>query len=54
MIPEEIIDCIDCGGPCHLLTKPDDLGWEPGMVVSYRCRDCNDRWDLILPDDEDH
>jgi hypothetical protein len=51
--PEEIIDCIDCGGRCHLLTKPDDLGWQPGDLVVYRCEDCNDRWDLVLPDQED-
>lgn len=46
-----MIDCIDCGGRAHLLSKPDDFGWEPGQVVTYRCADCLDRWDLILPDD---
>ena len=21
------------------------------MIVAYRCEDCLDRWDLVLPDD---
>ncbi len=48
--PEEVIDCIDCGGRAHLISKPDDFGWEPGQIVTYRCEDCMDRWDLVLPD----
>ena len=51
--PEAVIDCIDCGGRAHLVTRPDDFGWHPGDLVTYRCEDCNDRWDLLLPDDED-
>ena len=31
--PEATIDCIDCGGTCHLISKPDDFGWEPGQIV---------------------
>lgn len=50
--PEAQIDCIDCGGRCHLLSKPDDYGWEPGQLVAYRCEDCGDRWDLVLPEDD--
>ncbi len=48
------IDCIDCGGVAHLLSRPDDTGrfW-PGDLVTYRCEDCLDRWDLIVPDDAD-
>lgn len=50
--PEETIVCVDCGGPCHLLTHPREDGrWYPGDIVSYRCRDCLDRWDLVLPED---
>ena len=26
--------------------------WEVGDVVTYRCRDCRDRWDLILAEDD--
>jgi hypothetical protein len=57
-VPEELaparIDCIDCGGVAHLLTRPDDTGrfW-PGDLLTYRCEDCLDRWDLIIPDGDD-
>jgi len=49
------ITCIDCGGVAHLLSRPDDTGrfW-PGDVVVYRCEDCMDRWDLVVPDDGEH
>jgi hypothetical protein len=50
----EVIVCVDCGGPAYLLSKPDEEGrfW-PGDVVAYRCRDCLDRWDLVVPDGDD-
>ena len=51
--PEQMIVCVDCGGRCHLLTPPrEDGAWLPGDIVAYRCEDCRDRWDLVLPDDE--
>jgi hypothetical protein len=51
--PEPTIVCVDCGGTCRLLTAPREDGvWLPGDIVSYRCRDCNDRWDLELPDED--
>ena len=25
----------------------------PGDIVAYRCEDCLDRWDLVLPEDEE-
>ena len=50
--PEPTITCVDCGGRCHLLTYPREDGlWLAGDIVSYRCEDCRDRWDLVLPDD---
>lgn len=56
--PDPVITCIDCGGRAHLLTLPDvdpeDAAaqmWRPGDVVTYRCEDCLDRWDLVLDDD---
>lgn len=53
LVPEPVIVCVDCGGDCHLLTQPNEDGtWYPGDVVAYRCRDCRDRWDLVLPDDD--
>lgn len=48
------IVCIDCGGTAHLLSHADEDGqFVPGEIVSYRCEDCMDRWDLVLPVDED-
>jgi DNA-directed RNA polymerase subunit RPC12/RpoP len=51
---DEAITCIDCGGQAHLLTTwPDDDPPQPGDVMSYRCSDCNDRWDIVLPEVDD-
>lgn len=51
MLPETVIDCIDCGGRCHLLSVwKDDDPPQPGDVVVYRCEDCGDRWDLEVPE----
>jgi hypothetical protein len=50
--PEPTIVCVDCGGTCHLLTTPpEDDVWLAGDIVAYRCEDCRDRWDLVLPDE---
>lgn len=46
--PPETITCIDCGGTCHRLTHEPELGWEEGDLVTYRCRDCGDRWELVV------
>ena len=52
--PDRLITCIDCGGRCHLLsTWPDDDPPQPGDVMVYRCEDCLDRWDLVLPELDD-
>ena len=53
--PYPQIDCIDCGGRAFLLTHPreEGPGWLPGDIVAYRCEDCLDRWDLVLPEDEE-
>jgi hypothetical protein len=50
--PEPLIDCIDCGGRAHLVSYEPEMGWEAGDVVVYRCEDCLDRWDLVLPEEE--
>lgn len=48
------IVCVDCGGSCHLITpEREDGTWLVGDVVTYRCSDCRDRWDLILTEDDD-
>jgi hypothetical protein len=56
--PDLVITCVDCGGRAHLITPrladPEDPRpeqWEPGDIVTYRCEDCLDRWDLVLDDD---
>ena len=48
-VAEPEITCIDCGGPCRLTSRPPEMGWQPGDLVTYRCRDCHDRWDLEVP-----
>ena len=52
MEPEATITCVDCGGRAHRLTyRREDGTWLPGDIVAYRCEDCLDRWDVVLPDD---
>ena len=52
--PDPTITCVDCGGTAHLLTTWDDEAPpRPGDLAVYRCSDCNDRWDLLLPEDDD-
>ena len=47
------IVCVDCGGVCHRSPfEPPELGWEPGDVVTYRCRDCADVWYLEVDEDD--
>lgn len=54
MQPDPDIVCVECGGRAWLLSPPgpDDLEPEPGDVFAYRCADCLDRFDVVLPDDE--
>jgi len=53
---DQVITCVECGGRAHLLTTwPDDDPPQPGDVLSYRCADCNDRSDVVVPEHEaDH
>lgn len=53
-VPDSEIVCVDCGGPCY------PLGWQPadgevadGTVIPYRCRDCHDRWDVVMSSDDE-
>jgi hypothetical protein len=51
--PAQSIVCVDCGGPAHLITlPPENNEWMVGDVVAYRCRDCRDRWDLELTEED--
>lgn len=50
---DPVITCIDCGGRAHLISyPPDERDWEPGDLTTYRCEDCLERWDLVVPDDD--
>ena len=47
------IICVDCGGPCRRMPfEAPELGWQPGDVVVYRCRDCSDVWYLEIDEDD--
>ncbi len=49
-MPEETIVCVDCGGPARLLSTWDDENPpRPGDLAVYRCVECLDRWDLVIP-----
>lgn len=53
-MPDLEIVCVDCGGPCFPLGwHPEDGEVDDGAVVPYRCRDCNDRWDIVIGDPGD-
>ena len=48
--PPEIV-CVDCGGACFPLGWfPGDGELEEGTVLPYHCRDCLDRWDIVISD----
>ncbi len=50
-VPKTIV-CVECGGPCGLLAYEPDEGFEPGDVVAYRCRDCMERFDVVVDADD--
>ncbi len=53
LVPRPTIVCVDCGGVAHLITPPREDGvWLEGDLVTYRCVDCRDRWDLVLDADD--
>lgn len=53
LVPDEIV-CVDCGGRAFLVqpfTAEDPP--VPGGLAVYRCQDCRDRWDTVIPGAED-
>ena len=50
-VPEKIT-CVDCGQPAYRLSYPPEDGWAIGDYVAYRCSGCNDRWDLIVNEED--
>ena len=53
MIARPVITCVDCGGRASPHAAARTALWYPGDIVAYRCEDCLDRWDIVLPDDDD-
>ncbi len=48
MQPPSTITCVDCGGVAGLISfLPEDGEVEPGYVVTYRCADCMERFDIV-------
>ena len=51
--PQEIV-CVDCGSPAYLLDRLEkDEEVETGTILSYRCKDCMDRWDIEMDFEND-
>ncbi len=50
---EATITCVDCGGVAHLISypSPDEPPDPEQTVLTYRCADCGDRWDIVPADD---
>ncbi|MFN8016273.1 MAG: hypothetical protein U0R17_06685 [Acidimicrobiia bacterium] len=47
--PPKQITCVDCGGEAFLLDRLDENEKVlKGSVLSYRCKDCLDRWDIEI------
>ena len=44
-----VIVCVDCGGRAHLVQPlvPENPP-VAGDILTYRCEDCADRWDLVV------
>lgn len=51
-VPETIV-CVDCGQSAHCISYPPEEGWKIGDYVAYRCRGCNDRWDLVVSEEDE-
>ena len=44
---------MECGGDAYLAQAPEpEDGVEAGDILTYICRDCAQRWDVVV-DDED-
>ena len=54
MTVPETIQCVDCDGIAHLLTRwAAETPPEPGNVLSYVCAACWERFDLVWEDQID-
>jgi len=51
MVPPSTITCVDCGGVAGLISfLPEDGEVEPGTILTYRCADCLERFDIVAED----
>jgi DNA-directed RNA polymerase subunit RPC12/RpoP len=49
----ERIDCMECGGTAHLVQALDpEIPVTAGDVMVYVCGDCNQRWDVVVDEDD--
>lgn len=47
------IDCMECGGDAFLAQPiEDDDQIEAGAIMVYICRDCAQRWDVVVDEDD--
>jgi hypothetical protein len=47
--PDPVIPCVECGGRAHLITPfTEDDPFVAGDLLTYRCADCLDRFDVLL------
>jgi len=52
MISEHIA-CMECGGTAHLVQPLDpEITVVAGEVMVYVCSDCNQRWDVVVDEDD--
>ena len=52
MISEHIA-CMECGGTAHLAQALDpEITIEAGDVMVYLCGNCNQRWDVVVDEDD--
>ena len=55
MTISERIDCMECGGDgtAQLVQLLDpEMVLEAGDVLVYICGDCNQRWDVVVDEDD--
>ena len=53
MAVSEQINCMECGGTAHLGQPLDpETQLEAGDVLVYLCGECNQRWDVVVDEDD--
>jgi len=49
----EHISCMECGETAHLAQPLDpEMPVEVGDVLVYLCGECNQRWDVVVDEDD--